>query len=167
MWNKIRSFTRRRRISLPQAISHASAYFTRSVRNEFHWKKPSAYANGFFLGRGRRTWTHDPWFWRPVLYQLSYTPMHEVYYNTSFRILQAFFEKIFYFFGKLFFWRFSRSKMQDSPLGWWYPRLCYDLDAKILNCSRICGIMKPRKAVGSWLPTTISQTKKKDCLILS
>jgi len=29
--------------------------------------------------------------------------MHEVYYNTSFRILQAFFEKIFYFFGKMFF----------------------------------------------------------------
>ena len=52
MWNKIRSFTRRRRISLPQAISHASAYFTRSVRNEFHWKKPIAFAIGFFLGRG-------------------------------------------------------------------------------------------------------------------
>jgi len=29
--------------------------------------------------------------------------MHEVYYITSFLILQAFFEKIFYFFGKLFF----------------------------------------------------------------
>ena len=27
-----------------------------------------------FFGRGRRTRTHDPWFWRPVLYQLSYTP---------------------------------------------------------------------------------------------
>ena len=38
-------------------------------------KKPSAFANGFFLGRGRRTRTHDPWFWRPVLYQLSYTPV--------------------------------------------------------------------------------------------
>ena len=29
-----------------------------------------------FFGRGGRTRTHDPWFWRPVLYQLSYTPMH-------------------------------------------------------------------------------------------
>ena len=29
--------------------------------------------------------------------------MHEVYYNTSFRILQAFFEKILYFFAILFF----------------------------------------------------------------
>ena len=30
-----------------------------------------------FFGRGRRTRTHDPWFWRPVLYQLSYTPTNE------------------------------------------------------------------------------------------
>ncbi len=29
----------------------------------------------FSIGRGRRTRTHDPWFWRPVLYQLSYTPV--------------------------------------------------------------------------------------------
>lgn len=28
-----------------------------------------------FLGRGSRTRTYDTWFWRPVLYQLSYTPM--------------------------------------------------------------------------------------------
>ena len=28
-----------------------------------------------FLGRGRRIRTRDPRFWRPVLYQLSYTPM--------------------------------------------------------------------------------------------
>ena len=27
------------------------------------------------LGRGRRIRTRDPRFWRPVLYQLSYTPM--------------------------------------------------------------------------------------------
>ena len=30
------------------------------------------------FGRGRRIRTHDPWFWRPVLYQLSYTPVHRV-----------------------------------------------------------------------------------------
>ena len=36
--------------------------------------------HSFFFGRGRRTRTHDPWFWRPVLYQLSYTPMHKWYY---------------------------------------------------------------------------------------
>ena len=28
-----------------------------------------------FSGRGRKIRTHDPRFWRPVLYQLSYTPM--------------------------------------------------------------------------------------------
>ena len=27
------------------------------------------------IGRGRGTRTHDPRFWRPMLYQLSYTPM--------------------------------------------------------------------------------------------
>ena len=31
---------------------------------------------GFFHGRGRRLRTHDPRFWRPVLYQLSYAPIH-------------------------------------------------------------------------------------------
>ena len=34
-----------------------------------------------FSGRGRRTRTHDPWFWRPVLYQLSYTPVTLIYYT--------------------------------------------------------------------------------------
>ena len=32
----------------------------------------------FIFGRGRRTRTHDPWFWRPVLYQLSYTPISQL-----------------------------------------------------------------------------------------
>ena len=38
-------------------------------------KAPSQMAWCFLFGRGRRTRTHDPWFWRPVLYQLSYTPV--------------------------------------------------------------------------------------------
>ena len=29
------------------------------------------------LGRGSRTRTHDQRFWRPRLYQLSYTPIYE------------------------------------------------------------------------------------------
>ena len=29
----------------------------------------------FFLSTGRRTRTHDPRFWRPMLYQLSYSRM--------------------------------------------------------------------------------------------
>ena len=29
------------------------------------------------FGRGGRTRTHDPWCWRPVLYQLSYTPTNK------------------------------------------------------------------------------------------
>ena len=33
-------------------------------------------------GRGRRIRTRDPRFWRPVLYQLSYTPVQRQYYST-------------------------------------------------------------------------------------
>ena len=55
----------------PSSLAKPSSF----AEGKHHWKKPSAYANGFFLGRGRRTRTHDPWFWRPVLYQLSYTPI--------------------------------------------------------------------------------------------
>ena len=29
-----------------------------------------------FLGRGSKIRTHDPRFWRPMLYQLSYTPVN-------------------------------------------------------------------------------------------
>ena len=32
-------------------------------------------------GRGNRTRTYDTWFWRPVLYQLSYTPMWLFYHD--------------------------------------------------------------------------------------
>ena len=38
-------------------------------------KSHSLYANGFFLGRGSRIRTHDKRFWRPLLYQLNYTPI--------------------------------------------------------------------------------------------
>ena len=30
----------------------------------------------FYIGRGRRTRTLGTWFWRPLLYQLSYTPIY-------------------------------------------------------------------------------------------
>ena len=60
----------------------------------------SSISKAFFFGRGRRTWTHDPWFWRPVLYQLSYTPIHFTgiflrpwYYITTFSIMQYLFRK--------------------------------------------------------------------------
>lgn len=35
------------------------------------------------LGRGSRTRTYDTWFWRPVLYQLSYAPLRYVDYYTT------------------------------------------------------------------------------------
>ena len=53
---------------------------TSFAEGKHHWKKPSAFANGFFLGRGRRARTHDPRFWRPVLYQLSYTPIFVLHF---------------------------------------------------------------------------------------
>ena len=38
-------------------------------------KKRTPFGIRFFPGRGRRTWTLGTWFWRPLLYQLSYTPI--------------------------------------------------------------------------------------------
>ena len=32
----------------------------------------------YIIGRGRRTRTLDTWFWRPLLYQLSYTPSYGI-----------------------------------------------------------------------------------------
>ena len=39
-------------------------------------------STSFLFGRGRRIRTRDPRFWRPVLYQLSYTPVQRQYYST-------------------------------------------------------------------------------------
>ena len=36
--------------------------------------KKNALSDGFFIGRGSKIRTHDTRFWRPMLYQLSYTP---------------------------------------------------------------------------------------------
>ena len=38
-------------------------------------QKRSPFGNRFRFGRGRRTWTLGTRFWRPLLYQLSYTPI--------------------------------------------------------------------------------------------
>ena len=52
-----------------------------------------------FFGRGRRTRTHDPWFWRPVLYQLSYTPVQrDILYHTSSKKARGFSKKVLDFF---------------------------------------------------------------------
>ena len=37
-----------------------------------HWPVPKN-----INGRGSKTRTRDTWFWRPVLYQLSYAPKNE------------------------------------------------------------------------------------------
>ena len=39
----------------------------------FSWKK-HLQTQVLFSGGGRRTWTHNTRFWRPLLYQLNYTP---------------------------------------------------------------------------------------------
>ena len=52
-----------------------------------HWSQTSCatklrytpifmYSARTLIGRGRRIRTLDTWFWRPLLYQLSYTPMY-------------------------------------------------------------------------------------------
>ena len=51
-------------------------------------RKNKAEAKTSAFGRGGRTRTHDPWFWRPVLYQLSYTPTRRDYYTRFFSVCQ-------------------------------------------------------------------------------
>ncbi len=58
-------------------------------------------------GRGSRTWTHDQRFWRPRLYQLSYTPIcsccisgAEMYYIIMWSGNQEFFSVSCFFFIK-------------------------------------------------------------------
>ena len=53
-----------------------------------------------FFGRGRRIRTRDPRFWRPVLYQLSYTPVCCFFHNEHIishlsRFCNTFFKKSF------------------------------------------------------------------------
>ena len=48
---------------------------------------------GVHCGRGTKTRTQDTWFWRPLLYQLSYTPVERIYYTTSVLELQYLFSK--------------------------------------------------------------------------
>ena len=49
----------------------------------------------YLFGRGGRTRTRDPRFWRPVLYQLSYTPMHPYIILNFFRFVKCFLKKFF------------------------------------------------------------------------
>ncbi len=58
-----------------EQIFHSEA-ISLARRANFVEKSQVEFRLGFFLGRGGRTRTHDPWFWRPVLYQLSYTPTY-------------------------------------------------------------------------------------------
>ena len=50
------------------------------------------------IGRGSRTRTHDTWFWRPMFYQLNYTPKILYYDNKNFIIC-----KVFLFFNYILF----------------------------------------------------------------
>ena len=43
-------------------------------------KRYNPYGCSVFYGRGRRNRTLDTRFWRPLLYQLSYTPMNREYF---------------------------------------------------------------------------------------
>ena len=54
---------------------------------------------GVHCGRGTKTRTQDTWFWRPLLYQLSYTPVERIYYTTSVLELQYLFSKKIRFFA--------------------------------------------------------------------
>ena len=52
------------------------SFFGADFRNKNKAKVPKHRRFGTFLiGRGTRTRTLGTWFWRPMLYQLSYTPI--------------------------------------------------------------------------------------------
>lgn len=44
---------------------------------------------GFFTGRGDKIRTRDPRFWRPVLYQLSYSPLTDEFKYTIKTVLMS------------------------------------------------------------------------------
>ena len=67
------------------------------VRPPTHKKRRDDLSHLVFFGRGGRTRTHDPWFWRPVLYQLSYTPMHPYIILNFSRFVKCFLKKNFLF----------------------------------------------------------------------
>ena len=100
-----------------------------------------------FFGRGRRTRTHDPWFWRPVLYQLSYTPMLQILqhydYIKKLSVCQALFGNIFRFvccFKNLWFFgcgaRSFMNTTQKSLLNIIIPLTCYTQYATIFDSKR-------------------------------
>ena len=75
----------------------------------------SAKAPRLFFGRGRRTRTHDPWFWRPVLYQLSYTPKDYCIIHYFCAFVKPFSQKSLSFSRKLEKWRSLRKKAGSRP----------------------------------------------------
>ena len=66
--------------------------FDKEIQDKTHQKKEKPKLFGFGFGRGRRIRTRDPRFWRPVLYQLSYTPVFHtrILYHTCFYFARLF-----------------------------------------------------------------------------
>ena len=52
-----------------------SACLRHQIFHSYEKQKEPQNATLFAFGRGRRTWTLGTRFWRPLLYQLSYTPI--------------------------------------------------------------------------------------------
>ena len=66
-------------LHLPPAALGDEARHARASESKSFYSMPkqkrSPFGNRFRFGRGRRTWTLGTRFWRPLLYQLSYTPI--------------------------------------------------------------------------------------------
>ena len=84
------------------------------------------------FGRGRRTWTLGTWFWRPLLYQLSYTPISLsafivttlVYYSFSSPICKGVFSKNFEKDKKVFSAQIHRVPLRKRTL-WHLDQFCF------------------------------------------
>ena len=80
--------------------------------------KVQAFRLGLF-GRGGRTRTHDPWFWRPVLYQTELHPytqklLYQIFFNLSICFVKKT-KKLCKKTKNLCFFSFNTSFLAKSP----------------------------------------------------
>ena len=56
-------------------LNYLAIYWGILIKEQFYYNIYKRTCKVFFYGRGRKTRTLDTRFWRPLLYQLSYTPI--------------------------------------------------------------------------------------------
>ena len=75
---RLARFISRRERSQPHPFTRETACVGVRAATTYYNKKTSPKKDLFFYGRGRETRTPGTRFWRPLLYQLSYTPISQL-----------------------------------------------------------------------------------------